>query len=274
MSRIEMAIEKATALRNAAASEAGRQKPLLQPKLSKPPQQDELRLKPQSCLLATLNDPHSAVAEEYRKLKSIVVKLTNGDEFKNVLMVTSTVASEGKSITALNLAITMAQEFDHTVLLIDADLRKPSIHRYLEIKPTVGFADCLVDDIDIGEAIITTGIGKLSIIPAGREVKNPLELFSSQKMRDMVADIKNRYHDRYVIFDTPPFLPFAETYSLSQLVDGIVFVVKEGSAAKEDVQEALAALQKSNVLGVVFNEATIGGLGSHYDSYYRYGKNS
>src|SRR6185369_15144622 len=143
----------------------------------------------------------------------------------------------GKSLTAANLAISMAQEYDLTVLLIDADLRRPSIHTYLGFEQSIGLSDCLQDGIDIGEAIIKTDISKLSVISAGREVAKPLELFASKKMQELMAEIKHRYNDRYVIIDTPPLLPFAETRSLAQIVDGIVFVIHEAVTPQESVLE-------------------------------------
>jgi protein-tyrosine kinase len=217
-----------------------------------------------------LNDPASPIAEEYRKMKSILVKMTGGEDFKNALMVTSSIPGEGKSMTALNLAISMAQEFDHTVLLIDADLRRPALHTYLNIQNNKGLADCLAGETDLSEVIIATGIGKLSIVTAGREVSNPAELFSSNRMKDLLEEIKHRYHDRYVIFDTPPVLPFAETLSLAHLVDGVVFVVKELLATQTNVKDALEALKGCKVLGIVYNDTSIAQNLERYYSYRSY----
>ena len=220
-------------------------------------------------LLTTIKEPHSAVSEQYRKLKSALVRLTNEDRFRNLLMVTSAIAGEGKSLTAANLAISMAQEYDLTVLLIDADLRRPSIHEFLGFEQTIGLSDCLQDGINIGDAIIKTDIDKLSVISAGREVAKPLELFASKKMQELMAEIKHRYNDRYVIIDTPPLLPFAETRSLAHIVDGVVFVIHEGVTPQESVLEAKEILKGCPVLGVVLNDST--GLdpeNSHYSRYY------
>lgn len=220
-------------------------------------------------LLATISEPHSAVSEQYRKLKSALVRLTNEDRFRNLLMVTSAIAGEGKSLTAANLAISMAQEYDLTVLLIDADLRRPSIHHLLGFEQTIGLSDCLQDGIDIGDAIIKTNISKLSVISAGREVEKPLELFASKKMQELMAEIKHRYKDRYVIIDTPPLLPFAETRSLARIVDGIVFVIHEGITPQESVIEAREVLKGCPILGVVLNNSTtLNTETSQYSSYY------
>jgi receptor protein-tyrosine kinase/non-specific protein-tyrosine kinase len=275
MSRIEKALEKAAQLRKSGSAEVRNDQPSAPQWREQPAQQTSpysrseiVNINPNNLYLTTLNDPDSLASEEYRKLKSILVKMTKGEKFNNVLMVTSAIADEGKSITALNLAISLAREFDHTVLLIDADLRRPSIHKYLDIEPGLGLADCLADGIDIGKTIINTGIGKLSVIPAGKVLQNPLEFFTSQKMQDLIAEIKHRYPDRYVIIDTPPYLPFAETRSLSHLVDGVILVVKEGLASQESIKEALESLKECNVLGVVFNDATISNQDGRYKDYH------
>jgi protein-tyrosine kinase len=275
MSRIEKAMERAAQLRQGAVAQievpvrSVRRTGIIHTAPSGA--EVENRVSSDNPLLVTLNDPTSPIAEEYRKMKSILVKMTRGDDFKNALMVTSSIPGEGKSITALNLAISMAQEFDHTVLLIDADLRRPTIHTYLNIQNNKGLADCLAGETDLSKVIIATGIGKLSIVTAGREVSNPAELFSSNRMKDLLEEIKHRYHDRYVIIDTPPVLPFAETLSLAHLVDGVVFVVKEQLATQNNVKDALDALKGSKVLGIVYNDTIIAQNLERYYSYRSYG---
>jgi len=216
--------------------------------------------------LVTATDPDSLVSEEYRKLKSMVLKFTNNGSFQNTIMVTSSVSGEGKSLTSINLAIALAQEFDHTVLLVDADLRKPSVCDYLGIKSEIGLADCLEDGLAVSEALVKTGIGKLVVLPAGKKVNNPAELLSSNRMTALVKELKQRYDDRYIIIDTPPVLAFAEAHSLGSIMDGILFIVKEGGGTKQNVQEALAMLKDTKIIGLVFNNAEI----SRFDADYRY----
>ena len=274
MSRIEKAMERAAQLRQGAGvqTEVPTRPVLRSTIVHTAPSGAEVKNKVSSDnpLLVTLNDPYSPVAEEYRKLKSILVKMTRGDDFKNTLMVTSSVPGEGKSTTALNLAISLAQEYDHTVLLIDADLRRPTVHSCLNIKQRKGLADCLMGEADLSEVIIATGIGKLSVVTAGHEVSNPAELFSSNRMKDLLEEIKHRYNDRFIIFDTPPLLPFAETRTMAHLVDGIVFVVKEKLAPEANIRDALDALKGCNVLGIVYNDASISHNVERYYSYRGY----
>ena len=274
MSRIERALEKASQMRNDGPTAVVAEKPRNETPSSQRPMQRQaaartITIKTDNRLLATITDQHSAVSEQYRKLKSALVRMTNEDKFRNLLMVTSANSAEGKSLTAANLAISMAQEYDLTVLLIDADLRRPSIHNYLGFEQTIGLSDCLQDGIDIGEAIIKTDISKLSVISAGREVEKPLELFASKKMQEMMTEIKTRYNDRYVIIDTPPLLLFAETRSLAHIVDGIVFVIQEGVTTQESVIESKEILHGCPIMGVVLNNSTTFNLdNSHYSRYY------
>lgn len=269
MSRIEIAMEKASRMRREAAGGEGAASH--EPGAAVPPVAAVSHrygtLLPDSPYLVNLHSPHSPTAEEYRKLKSILVKMTTGELFRNTLMVTSSVPGEGKSLTALNLAICMAQDLDHTVLLADADLRRPSVHRYLNVEQGAGISEILTGEAHIEDTIVPTGIGKLSVIRAGRAIDNPAELFSSQRSRNIFAELKSRYPDRFIILDTPPVLPFAESRSLAHMVDGVLFVIMERFASQENVRDALESLKGCPVLGTVFNAATVDDSDGRY-SYY------
>ena len=261
MSRIEKILEKAAKMRD--GEKNGEKSRRISPPGSKVPKVVR-QARIENPNLVTIVDPDSLISEEYRKLKSMVVKLTKTDVFRNMLMVTSAIGGEGKSVTSLNLAITLAQEYDHTVLLVDADLRQPSLNDYLGIHSEIGLTDCLVDGVGIGSALIKTGIGGLVFLPAGSKVSNPGELLSSNRMREIVKELKHRYPDRYVIFDAPPVLPFAEVLSLGALLDGIIYVVREGVTPEDNMKDAVAMLKDSNLLGVVYNAAESVLLSGHY----------
>ncbi len=238
---------------------------------------------PQSDSVPEIHHPHlltsrtvfSPVLEEYKKLKARVMRLTKQEPFRNVLLITSAVGGEGKSVTAANLALSLARDYDHSVLLIDADTRKPSLHSLLNIKPGLGLSDCLSDDIDIASALIKVGNGNLQFLPSGRKTENCVELFSSHRMQKMITEMKTRYPERYIIIDTPPVLLFAETKMLSALADGIIFVVREGLAPLQHVIEALELLKEEQLLGIVYNDAGPEGLNgtypyrSYYDHYHK-----
>ena len=271
MSRLEIAMEKAALLRQgvkAPAVEVAEQSTHQVQRRPAAVSPQYGKLCPDNPFLVNLHDPYSPTAEEYRKLKSILVKATTGESFRNSLMVTSSVPREGKSLTALNLALSLAQDLDHTVLLVDADLRRPSVHRYLNLEQGVGFAEVLKGEAEIGETIIATGLGKLSIIRAGRSIDNPTEIFSSQRTQAIMSELKNRYPDRYIIYDTPPVLPFAESRSLANMVDGVLFVIMERLASQDNIKDALDSLKGCPILGTVFNAATVDNNDGRY-SYYR-----
>lgn len=263
MSKLEEALEKANLLRRAPSSAKPARLDVF--KTIKPP------VRVSNPHLVTITQPDSPVAEEYRKLKSILIRATK-ENFLNTIMVTSSIDGEGKSLTAANLAITLAQEIDHTILLIDADLRNPKIHEYLGlgIQPEHGLSDYLTKDIDIADILVKTGIGNLVVIPAGDTVKNPVELLSSAKMQELIKELKHRYIDRYVIIDTPPIAPFAEAIAISSYVDGVLFVIKEGYAQKKVIDNAMSIMNGLNVLGVVFNGVNVENLDGHYSSYNYY----
>lgn len=259
MSRLEEALEKANKLR-----ETGHVDKAGKADFAK----EAIPIEVKNEKLVTITQPYSPIAEEYRKLKSMILRITKND-FLNTIMITSAIDSEGKSVTAINLAVTLSQAIDHSILLIDADLRKPMIHKYLGIEYEYGLSDYLTRDIDISEVMIKTGIGKLVFIPAGRNVDNPLELLSSEKMKALINEVKQRYRDRYVIIDTPPILSFTESIAMGANVDGIVFVVKEGHAPKTMIEDALNLVKGLNVLGIVFNGVEVTNLGGQHSRYYK-----
>ena len=265
MSKIEEALKKAAGQRNVLSPKGT--EPPVRKRLNKQPAEnrtisgaissllDVVPLKITNLMLATAREEKNAVVEEYNKLRSTIIALTKGEKFHNTIMVTSTVSEEGKSMTALNLAISLAKEQDHTVLLVDTDLRRPSVHKYLDIEPEIGLVHCLRDNVPLENALIKTGVGKLVILPAGEAVKDPVDMLSSNRMRGIIKELKERYPERYVIFDTPPAMPFADAGVLANMVDATLYVVREGKAKIEDVHKVIDDFKQHNLLGVVYNDA-------------------
>ncbi|MGE4535778.1 MAG: P-loop NTPase [Desulfovibrio sp.] len=268
MSRIEDALSKASQRQSdvspPAAWSSYRQK---HPTLPPPAPIDPDRLREEK--LVVLKKPNSPEAEEFRKLKEFLVKAISAPGmFNNVVLITSAHHGEGKSLVTSNLAISLAQEYDRTVMVVDADLRLPSCHRYLDVDPGQGLADCLTQGVDISNALVKTAIPKLVLLPAGKKpVKNPLELFSSNSMRGLLTEMKQRYPDRILLIDTPPVLLFAETRTLVDLADGVVLVVREGGCSLDDVRECLTLLN-NKVLGVVYNASSFTQPAGAYQDYY------
>jgi len=225
---------------------------------------DVVPLEVNNPMLISSGETSIAVNEEYNKLRSLIVNLSKGDTFGNTLLVTSTVSDEGKTLTALNLSIALAREYDHTVLLVDADLRRPSVHEYLGIEPKFGLIQCLKDNIPLCQALIKTGIGKLVVLPAGGIVPDPVEFLSSSRMREIVHELKTRYSDRFVVFDSPPALNFADAQVLANIVDGTIFVARERVVKEGQLRKTLDSFKDKNLLGVVFNDSSLPILESYY----------
>jgi Mrp family chromosome partitioning ATPase len=139
---------------------------------------------------------------------------------------------------------------------------------HFNIEQEKGLSDYLLDGTDIGGSLVKTDIDKLSLLPAGRQVSNPAELLSSKKMKKLMVEMKSRYSDRYILFDTPPVLPMAETRSMSRMVDGVLLVVREGIASLQHIQHAIDIIHKDNVLGILYNAVSPENLNGYHKNYY------
>lgn len=216
--------------------------------------------------LITASAPDSLDAENFKILRAQV--LFNKDRKRpKTIMVTSAFPGEGKTYIASNLAVSIALGIDEHVLLIDCDMRRPSIHKMFGCSNSVGLHEFLTNKKSLPELIIRTEIPKLSILPAGNSPKNPAELLSSSTMADLIEEVRGRYQDRYIIFDSTPLRATAEAGVLAELMDGIIFVIRSNKAPKQVIQKAIDGLNKDNILGIVFN-----GYQQAYNQYKRYYK--
>ena len=171
----------------------------------------------------------------------------------NTLMVTSALPGEGKTLTAINFAFTVAREFKQTVLLVDCDLRQQNVYRVLGIPSEKGLVDYLLDHFPVKDLIIWPGVEKMTLISGGQTLEGSSELLASPKMKDLVAEMKTRYPDRFVIFDVPPVLSAADALAFAPLVDHVVMVVQAGKTPLPDVKKALEMLPREKILGIVLN---------------------
>jgi non-specific protein-tyrosine kinase len=184
----------------------------------------------------------------------------------NTLMVTSARPGEGKTLTAINLALTFAKEFNQTSMLVDCDLRRQNIHRTLGYQSKWGVIDFLMDDVPLKDIICWPEIEKLTLISGGRTVHNSTELLGSRKMRDLVKELKHRYKDRYVIFDMPPLMSAPDAVAFAPMVDGIVVVVRAANTPLPEVQKALELIPRDKIIGFVLNRSKHSN--GHYNKYY------
>jgi capsular exopolysaccharide synthesis family protein len=197
--------------------------------------------------------PHSLAAEQYRALRTRILQSENGSPLR-IVAITSPGKGDGKSVSAANLALTMAQQVPSRVLLLDADLRRPRSHRLLGLDDRQpGLADVLMGGEDLESALVPVPGRNLWVLPAGLPPGHPAELLGSGTMRRVIDTLRTRF-DRIVV-DTPPIAPLADVRILSPLVDGIVLVVRAGVTPRPAIERALAGFDRQRVLGIVLNDA-------------------
>ncbi len=198
--------------------------------------------------------PQSIEAEQFRQLKNNILFPEKGDP-PRCIMITATSPGEGKSFVAANLAISIAQNIDEHVLLMDCDLRSPSMHSMFGFNNIQGLSEYLSEAKPLSSLLVKTFLNKLTLLPAGKIPPNPSELLSSEQMRRLIHEIKLRYTDRYIIIDTPPPYLTSETNAISRQVDGIIIVIQQGKTQTKDVLNLIDIYGREKILGVVYNFA-------------------
>jgi len=173
----------------------------------------------------------------------------------NSLLITSAKRGEGKTLTAINLAISISQQVNHTVLLVDTDIRKPSIHSLLGFHVEKGLSDYLKNGVALCDLLVNPGIEKLVILPGGKPVSNSAELLGAPAMAALVKEMKCRYPDRFIIFDSSPLLSSTDPLVFSRFVDGILVVVESEKTTRKDLRRAMELLNDRPVIGTVLNKA-------------------
>ena len=221
--------------------------------------------------LVTYLDPQSLESEMFKILRGSLLFPSEGVPPRSIL-ITSALPGEGKSFVATNLAVSIAQNINEYVLLVDADIRKPSVHHYFGFDQTNGLADYLRQPAPLSDMLLKTGIDKLTVLPGGHPPHNPAELLSSKAMSALLKEVTERYSDRYIVIDSPPPQLTAETSAIARQVDGIVIVVKYGSTPRQMVEELVDTLGKEKILGCVMNWFDL--RSSSYYGYGKYGKYS
>ncbi len=195
-------------------------------------------------------------ADAFRMLRTRVLQLMKMQRWTS-LAVTSPGVGEGKSVTALNLAISLSREVNHTVLLVDMDLRKPSVARLLglENEVQVGIADYLFSELPLSEVLVNPAMDRLVILPGREGQADASEMLSAPKMRQLIDDITNRYPERIVIFDLPPVCTHHDVLAFSPLVDAFLLVVRDGGTQQQELREAAELLKDVNLAGTVLTMA-------------------
>lgn len=197
----------------------------------------------------------SAGGASYKLLRTQVMRRMQ-ELGANTLAILGASAGEGKTLTAINLAIAIAADRDHTALLVDLDLRKPSIHTRLGFVPALGIDDCLERRCQIYEALIkVTGYPRLTVLPARARIENSSELLATQRAADLIQELCKRYVNRFLIFDLPPVLLADDALVFSRHVQAGLFVVAEGKTARDDVTRSRDLLRNLPIVGTVLNDS-------------------
>jgi exopolysaccharide/PEP-CTERM locus tyrosine autokinase len=223
--------------------------------------------------MVTHDGGRTSVAEDFRIIKRPLLRaafaaVSAGNSNGNLIVVTSSLPGEGKTHCAINLAMSIAMEKDHTVLLVDADVARPSVLKVLGLPSAPGLMDVLLSDsMTLADVIMRTNIPTLSLLPAGRNNKHATELLASQTMSTLLSEIARRYPDRVVIFDSPPLLLTTEASVLAAQMGQVVMVIEAEKTTKRDVREALRRLDNCARVELVCNKARGFGTGEYYGYY-------
>lgn len=194
-----------------------------------------------------------AFVDAYKMLRTQVVQQCRQKGW-NVLGVTSPTSHEGKTLTAVNLSLALAMDLAHTVLLVDADMRRPGVHQAFGMESCPGLTEYLFDEIPLEQLLIHPGIGRFVFLPGGRKIANSAEALASPRMGALVAELKHRYPSRLMVFDLPPLLSRADVLGFVPHIDALLLVVEEGRTGSVDVERAMTALKGSvPVLGGILN---------------------
>ena len=210
--------------------------------------------------MLTQEGGRSSVAEDFRIIKRPLLRQARASGAEairhgNLIVVTSAMPGEGKTYCAVNLAMSIAMEMDITVLLVDADVARPSVLKVLGLSPEPGLMDVLLDpQLAMADVILKTNVANLRILPAGRSNKHATELLASRAMSRLLAEIANRYADRVVVFDSPPLLITSEAHALVGQMGQVVMVVEAETTTQHAVKEALRQIDSCEHIHLIYNK--------------------
>ncbi len=202
--------------------------------------------------LMMLNQARSVGAEKFRRLKTIL--LNDADPVPQVIVVTSAAPSEGKSVVSINLALSFAADRQGDVLLLDADLRRPTVERWLNPAPKLGLSELLSGQTELDHVILELENSPLKILPAGTPPQDPVELLSADYTGVLLSALRERY--QRIIIDTPPIVPFTDADAVGSFSDGVLVVARSGATRRAMLMQALASVTSTRILGTVLNDVT------------------
>lgn len=199
-----------------------------------------------------LTDSESGVAEQYRSLRARIQSLRRIRTIRS-LLVTSALPREGKTTTAVNLALCFGLDLEHSTCLVDADLRTPSVHRALPVPPEAGLAELLQGHVSLDEALVDVPETRLRVLPVRVLPPHPSELLASRRMAGLLEELHKRFET--IVIDAPPVLPVPDATTLVDLCDAAILVVRGGGSGREQIERALDRIDRAKLVGTVLNRA-------------------
>jgi len=220
----------------------------------------------------TPDAPRSQIADEFRVVKRPIIhnarRANPSVKHGNLIMVTSAVPREGKTFTAVNLAMSLTLELDTTVMLVDGDVARPDLPNVLGSPKSPGLLELITrDDVEFGDALLRTNIENLSILPAGAPHPHATELLASEQMAELLREMASRYSDRIIVFDSPPLLATTEARVLASNMGQIVVVVAADSTQHRAVTLALSTIESCEIVMMMLNKAQMTDVGAYYGYY-------
>jgi len=219
--------------------------------------------------IVTPNQGKTQIAEQFRIIKRPLLTKAFAKKNSNLIMISSALAGEGKSFCAVNLAMSIASEMDHRVLLIDADVARPSIPNLLDLDEQAGLMDILLgESVDVSDVLIKTNVEKLSLIMSGTTHSHATELLASQTMTLLLEELAQRYNDRIVIFDAPPILLTSEARVISERMGQIVLVVEAEQTTQHALNHVISQFNSKANIGLIYNKVKTFASGEYCGYYY------
>jgi capsular exopolysaccharide synthesis family protein len=204
-----------------------------------------------------------SLVDSYRVLRTHVLRRMKQNNWRS-LGVTSAAPGVGKTLTAINLSISIVMDPNCAVILVDADLRRPNIHKFLGLKPEHSIGDYINTEIAIEDLLINPGIERLVILPSQKQMKNSSDFIASPNMVHLIQDLKSRYSSYLMIFDLPPVLVGDDVIAVASLLDAALLVVEDGKTKADELARSVELLKDVNIVGTVLNKSTEGSHGYDY----------
>lgn len=203
-------------------------------------------------VLSAIDDQR--IIDSYRILRTRVIRRMQQNKWRSI-GITSAGKNDGKTLTAVNLGICIAMKQNYTVVVVDADLRKPSLHKLFGFEPEVGLSDYLLSDVPVDKILIQPGIERLVILPGTDSTENSSELLSSPKMSRLTQELKTRYPSRIIIYDLPPVLVGDDVVAFVPYLDAALLVVEEGGTETDKLKQSINLLEGVGIVGTMLNKS-------------------